>query len=81
MVTSRAVAEIIVDKVMATARLACELGAVRNVLTDPSIWLDDLLEAAIADAFVVPHVLTSGFCVVGTLAMPSTGINLAVVHV
>jgi hypothetical protein len=82
----RAMALVVVNKILATARIACifhnALGAIGDVLARPApIDPDDLLKAAVTSALVVIFVHTSRFACIDALTVWATLVSFAIILV
>jgi hypothetical protein len=81
-VTLWAMALVVIDEILATARKASTLRAIRNVLAYPGTVIFYLfLETVVAVAVVVVLVFASGLLMVFTRTMRTTHVRLAIVHV
>jgi hypothetical protein len=76
-----ATALIVVDEIMARARLASTFRAVHNVDTNALVVFDVGLETTVTVAFVVLEMIACRFSFVHTLAVRTTGVSFAVIHV
>jgi hypothetical protein len=76
-----ATAFIVVDKIMTRARITSAVRAVWNVDTNATVVFDIRLETTITIAFVVLEMVACGVWLVHALAIRTTGVPFAVIHV
>jgi hypothetical protein len=81
-VSFRAVAFVVIDQILATARLARILGTIRNVDASAGAVVSEFLgKATVANTLVVIDMCTCGFIQVIAPSMGTTVVVLAVIHV
>jgi hypothetical protein len=80
-VTSRALALVVVNEIVARSWLASACWAVWDVEADAHAILHSSLEATVTSALVVVKMIACGVCLVHAFAVGTTCVSFAIVHV